>query len=394
MRLFPATKTALAACLLLALAPASARAQQGMSTAQQQALQGMMNASPQLGAQAIQGAQKAVMGVPARGSGGTTPTYYKPGETQDLTQAQVDQLLQDSQSPQSKADRLAARHQYERNLEKSLGADAGEDTTPPPPQDIEELQAIGEGMSGNALDDAGEDNLPANDGDDKGPGAALDLRRDAQREAALSFGARGGLAKRNFEIMERLKGFEATLDSVFNFRALLVKAPSGLLIEPPIVRESIDSLVVEQGGNEAAVADRIYDINKQAKIVTAPRDWRTYLVQTWVSRVPKPPRLLWPKNDIERARWTRWVSQGWRAGAMQADEMFQANLARLGADFNGMVRYRSLLTQGMISQPYAMHEDRGVTGTKTVMRVGDRALRITGPAQFLTGSELWKPADR
>ena len=97
------------------------------------------------------------------------------------------------------------------------------------------------------------------------------LFENAQKEAALSYGARGGLAHRNYEIMQRMHGFEATLDKVFNFRLLLVNTPSGLLIEPPIVRESLDSMVITQGGNEAAVADRILDINKQAKIVSAPR---------------------------------------------------------------------------------------------------------------------------
>jgi defect-in-organelle-trafficking protein DotC len=53
-----------------------------------------------------------------------------------------------------------------------------------------------------------------------------------------------------------------------------------------------------------------------------------------------------------------------------------------------------LLAQGMISEPYAMHEDRGVTGDNNQMRVGDSALRITGPSKFLTKAELWKPADR
>jgi defect-in-organelle-trafficking protein DotC len=253
---------------------------------------------------------------------------------------------------------------------------------------------MGEGMSASALSGLDE-GLPANPGEERPEGAGLDMRYDAQKEAALSFGARGGLAKRHYQITERMVAFEETLDRVFNFRALLVKAPSGLLIEPPMVREALDSLVVTASGDEAAVADRIYDINKQAKIVTAPRDWRQYLMQSWVSRVPNPPRLLWPKDATERARWKRWVGQGWRAGAKQADDMFQANLSRLVADFNGMIRYRTLLSQGMISQPYAMQEDRGVTGSKTVMRIGDRALRITGPSQFLTtGSDLWKPADR
>jgi defect-in-organelle-trafficking protein DotC len=304
-----------------------------------------------------------------------------------LTQKELDRLLQNSDSPQAKANALADKRKRQRDLEKTLGSDAGDEESLPPPQDLQDIEELGAGESAKSLSDASdEDTLKAD--------AVLDLRRDAQKEAALSFGARGGLAKRNYEIMERLKGFESTLDQVFNFRALLVHAPSGLLIEPPIVREADNSLVVTQNGDEAAVADRIYDINKQAKIVTAPRDWRLYLVQSWITRVPRPPRLLWPKDAKEREAWKDWVNEGWRAGAAQADAMFEANLARLVTDYKGMVRYRMLLTQGMISQPYAMHEDRGVTGTKTVMRVGDRALRLTGPSQFLTGSDLWKPADR
>jgi defect-in-organelle-trafficking protein DotC len=317
------------------------------------------------------------------------PQYYQPKQ-KVMTQDELDELLKDSDSPQAKADRLADKHKHQRDLEKNLAADAGDEALPPAPQDLEDLQGLGLGKTAKALNDVDDDNIIKAEGL-----SAIDLRRDAQKEAALSFGARGGLAKSNFEIMEKLQGFETTLDQVFDFRALLIKAPSGMLIEPPIVRESVDSLIVTQNGNEAAVADRIYDINKQSKIVTAPRDWRQYLIQSWVSSVPKPPRLLWPKNAKERADWNRWVAAGWRAGAAQASEMFESNLARLVAEYSGMVRYRTLLTQGMISQPYALHEDRGVTGTKTVMRVGDRALRITGPSQFLmTGSDLWKPADR
>lgn len=315
--------------------------------------------------------------------------FLQKEEKPQMTQEEYQRLLEDEDSPQHKADRLAEKRKSQRNLEKKLAIDAHEDEELSPPEGLQDLQGLGAGLSAMALQDTSDDEGAVK------AGAALDLRRDAQKEAALSFGARGGLAYRNHEIMERLNGFEATLDSVFNFRALLVKAQSGLLIEPPVVRESLNSLVVNDGGNEAAVADRIYDINKQAKIVTAPRDWRQYLIQTWISSVPRPPRLLWPKNAAERASWRKWVAQGWRAGVAQADGIFETNLARLVADYNGMVRYRMMLTQGMISQPYALHEDRGVTGGKTLMRIGDRALRITGPSQFLTtGTDLWKPADR
>lgn len=223
---------------------------------------------------------------------------------------------------------------------------------------------------------------------------SLDLRRDAQKEAALSYGARGGLARRNYYLMERLAEYEPTLDRVFDFRQLLIRAPSGLLIEPPIIREADDALMINKDGVEAAVADKIYNISQQARIVTAPRDWRHYLVSDW-GAVPPPPKILWPRTPAEQGDWEMWVEQGWEQGYAQADDMFEANLNRLVSEFTGMVRYRLLVTQGMVSKPYAMHEDRGVTGSpQKEMRVGDRAMRITGPSQFQIGADAWKPADR
>ncbi len=395
MRLFPVNRSfvivvLLAACLL---APAPALAQQETQpamTAQQlaAALQQASQSNQQYGSQFPGGANTTGVTPFATTPGGLFP-FGQP-EEEKMTQAELDMLLLDPNSKESRAHALARQYDRQRDLEKfSQDSKKYEKAMrEPPPPDLVELQDVNESLGGGtALSDA------AGDLKDQSQ-AAIDIRRDAQKSAALSYGARGGLAKRNSQIMESMSGYEGTLDSVFNFRALLIRAPSGLLIEPPIVRESLESLVITEGGNEAAVADQVLDINKQAKIVSAPRDWRQYLIQVWTSDLPPPPRLLWPKNKEEQANWDQWVAEGWEAGVAQADEMFEINLNRLVSEYNGMVRYRMLLAQGMISQPYALHEDRGVTGTKTVMRVGDRALRITGPSQFLTGSELWTPADR
>jgi defect-in-organelle-trafficking protein DotC len=293
----------------------------------------------------------------------------------------------DPNSPRYKANKLADEAQREREGSAAMNKGAADDTgleKEAPPPEIEALQQVNK-YNADAAHSIADD--PVN------KEIALDMRKAAQREAALSYGARGGLAKRNFQIMERMRGFDVVLDRVFDFRSLLVKTASGLLIEPPIVKESVDALVIADGGDEAAVADKVFDINKKAKIVSAPRDWRQYLVQTW-SEVPPPPHVLWPKTPQEQADWSTWVSKGWDAGVEQAEQIFESNVNQLVADYNGMVRYRMLLAQGMISAPYAMHEDRGVTKDKNQMRVGDRAVRITGPSQFLTGAELWKPADR
>ena len=313
------------------------------------------------------------------------PAYGR-GQEPALTQAELEELLEDPNSPQAKAFKLADEAEdtldlFGRSKPEEKPEDITGRATPP---EIDRLQNVHKtyGTKYGVSDDLISKEV------------ALDMRRDAQREAALSYGARGGLSKRSYQIMERMRGYEKVLDKVFDFRQLLIKAPSGLLIEPPIVREGLDAVEITEGGSEAAVADQVLKISHQAKIVTAPRDWRSYLLMDYETEITPPPRVLWPKNPDEQLEWNSWVKEGWQAGYEQGDEIFNTGVAQMVSDYRGMVRYRMLLAQGKISQPYALHEDRGVTGGRDEMRVGDRALRITGPSQFLTGADLWKPADR
>ncbi len=227
----------------------------------------------------------------------------------------------------------------------------------------------------------------------KGETAGLQIRGDAIREAALSYGARGGLAYRTFEIQRRLAEYDTSLGKAFNFSRLLIAAPSGFLIEPPTVSAAEKAVIVTTSGQQAAVADKIYRISRTARIVTAARDWHLYLERDW-GRVDPPPSLLLPKDEAERDVWRNYVKQGWQAGIEQAEETFEADLDRMTSDFVGMVRYRELLAQGMISSPYAVADDRGVTGGGKEMRVGDRGVSITGQSVLNPRSDQWAPAAR
>lgn len=295
----------------------------------------------------------------------------------------------------------------------------------PSPKSLEELQEIGKsdpvtgkrGGDGGAYEGVNSETKRKSTGkkrdalsdvvdeDDDENDMALRIRRDAQREAAISFGARGGLAWRSKEIMERLEQNKAGLDKVYDFRRLLIKAPSNMYIEPPIISEALNNFVVTHDGGEAAVADTIYHISRQARIVSSPRNWRQYLERDWKEILP-PPDILLPESAKERENWRRWTQAGWEEGIKQADEIFQADLNRLAADFEGMVRYRQLLAQNKVSAPYATMEDRGVSGkdvetrignkdvkVTTEMRVGDRAIRITSPATLRadTQGQQWDP---
>lgn len=248
-----------------------------------------------------------------------------------------------------------------------------EDDVPPP--SLYELQQI---QKENKLTESG---LP------------LDIRIDAVKEAALSYGARGGLAWRTYEIRTEMETRARYMDKVFDFRQLLIPAQSGLMIEPPIIGESLDAMIIATGGTEAAVADRVLNISRSARIVPTARTWRAYLEREWGDVTP-PPDILRPETKEEREQWVEWVAKGWAEGVDQANEIFQDDLNKLVADYQGMVRYRMLLTQGMVSPPYALQVDRGVTGGGNEMRVGDRALSITAPSALKPKTETWSPADR
>ncbi len=224
-------------------------------------------------------------------------------------------------------------------------------------------------------------------------GLPFDIREEAMKGAAISYGARGGLAWRTFEIRQKLDRRSSYMDRVFDFSQLLIAAPSGLLIEPPIVSESQQAMFIDTSGMEAAVSDRIYNIIMNARIVSAPRTWRNYLERVW-DPVEPPPDVLRPVDEEERALWIQKVKEGWYLGIQQAEEIFQEDLNLLLADFEGMIRYRRLLMRGMISPPYALQVDRGITGDSNEMRIGDRAVQLTGIPELITGSGQWKPASR
>ena len=161
--------------------------------------------------------------------GGASALLNQPSE---MTQAELDALRKDPSSKEAKAYLLAKEARPHLSL---FGASPPEPKEPDgtmgisTPPEVDTLQDVHK-TYGTRYDVA--DDLISKE-------IALDMRRDAQREAALSYGARGGLSKRSYQIMERMAGYESVLDKVFDFRQLLIKAPSGLMIEPHVTGANI-----------------------------------------------------------------------------------------------------------------------------------------------------------
>lgn len=212
------------------------------------------------------------------------------------------------------------------------------------------------------------------------------IRLDALRETATLVGAQGGLAWRSEQINCVLKRQQTTLDQIYNFRALLLKDE----IRPPVLEEGREELTLDACDTLRA-ADQIYRIILPPCFVTAPPNWRDYIWMKFCT--PESPDItLMPKNTDEAAAWNCFISNGWQQGIDQANQIFSENLSRLRRDYNGMLLYRKLLAQNMVTPPYVAKTELGVTGDNNELRINDRVLRISATSTLNTNPDTWKPA--
>ncbi len=219
----------------------------------------------------------------------------------------------------------------------------------------------------------------------QGEAAIGALRAQALRETALSIGARGGLAERAEKINATFINYEPLLDKVFKFSGIMLDDN----IMPPVLAEARHTLNLT-GTDTIRVSDRNYKILSQARFITAIPTWRDYLLMIY-DAPELPDRSLLPRNKPERIMWEQDIEEGWRAGLQQAELIFLENINRLVRDYNGMILYRKLLAQNMISVPFVASMDMGVTGGGNDMTVNDRILRITALPQLqANNSQNWK----
>lgn len=219
-----------------------------------------------------------------------------------------------------------------------------------------------------------------------GPGASEvgQIRSKALEDTAMSLGAQGGLAWASDKINRRLDKDKWYLETIYNFNGMMLS--HGVL--PPVLSEGNNSLN-QDDPNTIRIADKTYQIVHQARFATTPPNWREYIWMTY-SKPEIPNKVLLPRNSDERKLWSKAIKTGWNLGIEQAYSIFQQNLARLKRDYNGMLLYRKLLQQHMISAPFVSKTELGVTGDGSDMRVNDQVLRITELPKLQTDSSGWK----
>lgn len=225
------------------------------------------------------------------------------------------------------------------------------------------------------------------------------LRAKAQREAALSYGARSGLLRRTFEIRATLEKTAPKLDAVWNFTPLLLtdfqvgeKAESrGRLIVPPVIVEA-GRTMNKESDTLIRQRDKVMRIDQNVRFATVAPNWRTYLVRDLgESTAALPHMTLLPRTSEEKAAWDKWVEEGFIAGRAQAEAIFEIDQARLERDFQGMIRYYELVDQKVVSLPYVATRNDGVTGDANQLNVNDVTLMITVMPAFQSNPKGWVP---
>lgn len=222
-------------------------------------------------------------------------------------------------------------------------------------------------------------------------GKVVSPRAESERERTiqeygLRAGAAGGFAERATELESEISRRARDMDSLFMFQAIIDK--SGLL--PPVIEETTGMLTVKEDRLEAA--GKIYKILQKARFSLTTPTWRDYLPVGLKNRdeVEYLPRSLQPKNDSEKHKWEDAVKEGWRIGRERADDVFNANLARMRRDYLGMLRYVELVKMKIVQPPVVASSDQAYRVTNDEAAMGLVTHQVTAPAAMESAHGKWR----
>jgi defect-in-organelle-trafficking protein DotC len=211
------------------------------------------------------------------------------------------------------------------------------------------------------------------------------IRLENLKQTARGIAAQASLSWRSRQINLMLNSQKRNLDRIFDFNYLMLNQN----VLPPILVEGRNILNLADDFT-IRVADQKYQIVQPPRFITVAPNWRNYI---WMEyKKPETPNAtLLPQNSTERRIWNDNIQVGWNDGITQADQIFSTNLARLRRDYEGMILYRKLLAQHMVSPPYVSQAELGVTGDSNNIHINDRVLRITSVSQLQPDPTNWHP---
>ena len=205
--------------------------------------------------------------------------------------------------------------------------------------------------------------------------ARQNLRLKVVADAGATLAFQQGFQARYAELMAACERRARDFDRIFDFQKLILEGR----VLPPVIRWTGRSVVVDSPSS-ATAADATYVIERPARIVASAPGWREWLL---VDAEPfEPDQALLPRTGEERRAWQEAVREGWTAGRVHAGDIFEAAMARLEADYRGMLRFRMLADRGLASAPVLAEGQVALSVMGRRLSLNETTIRITVPASF------------
>lgn len=211
-----------------------------------------------------------------------------------------------------------------------------------------------------------------------------ELRRQAIVEIATALGSSGGLSYRMREKRIELDAIATQMDQTFDFTKVIID--NGVMA--PVLTEGLSNYA-QESDDQIRIADKIYKIESPAKFVSVYPNWRSYLNFSFPS-FESPSSAYLPQNDGEKMIWDESVKAGWVKGVRQADSIVESSFNRLNRDYQGMIKYKLLLAEGLITPTIIAKQNLGVTGGGKEMSINDQVFRITDHSALNPSKKDWK----
>lgn len=218
-------------------------------------------------------------------------------------------------------------------------------------------------------------------------GRISNVRADALKQTAYTLALQQAVRWRYNRIMEALSEQESRLNEIFDFSPLLMQDGKVL---PPAITEAGPGYRVESK-TQASSVDVVYEIVRPAEMISNAPSWRDYLYRSYASFERGDINVgVLPDNQREREMWQRAAVEGWEIGVRQAQNLYRQNLSKLRRDYQGIIKFRTLAKQGMVSVPIIAEGQPGIEVQGERLSVDRRVFRITQPS-FFQKEDRWKP---
>lgn len=203
----------------------------------------------------------------------------------------------------------------------------------------------------------------------------LSARSRTMAEAASTLGFQEGFKYEYEKLLAEAESRSSEMERIFDFRRLLIDGK----VLPPVIRWS-GPLMELHSDTDATQVDAQYRIEAPARLVMSPPSFRDYLQTS--TEVLQPANEILPDNSAERSLWKEEALAGWNEGVAHARTVMDLAFDRLISDYRGILRFKMLADQGLVSVPILARGDLGIQVGDDVLSVDQKVFRITLPASF------------